>query len=174
MSGQTRLGYTAIELLVVVSIIALLSGLSLAYYNNFTQQKILENETRKLIDTFEAARSKASAGDKGSCTDFYGTVVKLGKAGTSDNGTNQTTDYFSLSACCNTTCDNSSFFYRSNFPQNIVFASPSNNTLIKFSPLNRGVDITPQIIVKDTVSNQCRQITISQAGTINEQKVNCP
>lgn len=72
-------GYSLIELLVVVSIIILFSGLSLAAYNNFNEEKKLETETKKLIDVLNLASKRSASGDinDNSCNDFHGYVVKF-------------------------------------------------------------------------------------------------
>lgn len=74
--------FTLIELIIVVVIIALFSGLLLANYNNFAQEKKLETEANKLVAVLELAKKKANAGDRtaviGSCLgDLTGYRVRL-------------------------------------------------------------------------------------------------
>ncbi len=65
-------GYSFIEILVVVSVIAVLSGLSLATYNNFTQQQNLDKEAKRLVDVLEIAKKKADAPDSAiTCTGTF-------------------------------------------------------------------------------------------------------
>ena len=56
--------FTLIELLIVISVILLFSGLSLAAYNNFNEEKKLEAETRKFVEVLELAKKKVISGDK--------------------------------------------------------------------------------------------------------------
>jgi len=55
--------FTLIELLIVVTVIGLFSGLSIAYYNNFTNEKKLEAGADQVYNVLELAKKKTSSGD---------------------------------------------------------------------------------------------------------------
>lgn len=63
MKLLTKKGFTLIELVISVSIILLFSGITLAFFNDFTEDKKLDAEADKLINTLELARSKAINSD---------------------------------------------------------------------------------------------------------------
>jgi prepilin-type N-terminal cleavage/methylation domain-containing protein len=56
-------GYTLIELLIVVAIVLIFTGLSLAYYNQYTDETTLRSEAKQVIDVIELAKKKASSSD---------------------------------------------------------------------------------------------------------------
>jgi prepilin-type N-terminal cleavage/methylation domain-containing protein len=64
-----RFGFTLVELMVVISIMALLFGVGLAKYNQFNQSRKIIEAAKILRSDLTFARSKALAGDKsGACT----------------------------------------------------------------------------------------------------------
>ena len=56
-------GFTLIELIVVMGILSIFSGIFLARYNENASQLKLKNEAKKLIDVLELAKKKALNGD---------------------------------------------------------------------------------------------------------------
>lgn len=60
-------GFTLIELLVVVTIILIITSMSLASYNNFTETQKLNAETQKVKNALELAKNKAYSGDASLC-----------------------------------------------------------------------------------------------------------
>jgi len=72
--------FTLIELLIVVSIIVIFSGLLLASYNNFTERKRLEAQGEKIIDILELAKKKSVSRDLSpnlNCLEFEGYSVSF-------------------------------------------------------------------------------------------------
>lgn len=153
--------FTLIELLITVTIIFIFSGLSIASYNNFTQNQQLKNEAKKFIDVLELARKKSIAGDLSNrnCDNFNGYQIK-----TFANN-NQNPDY-QLSICCNSSCTQIVIIKSYTIPDNINFQS--ENTF-RFWPLSAKLnppnDLT--LTLKNQSVNKCLQITINKFGVIN-------
>lgn len=59
-----RSGFTLIEIIIVVSIVALLTASGMAAYNRFTDEQKLTTETKKVVDEIDLLRKKALAGEK--------------------------------------------------------------------------------------------------------------
>lgn len=158
-------GFTLIELIVVVSIMTLFMGVSIANYNSFTTEKKFDAEVKRVVDVLELAKSKAHAGDVGafSCDDFNGYQVALSGS-----------TYF-LRMCCDNTCTNFNTVATYRIPVGIS-ASFASGSSIQFYPLTTGVSVSSSntITVNSTVLNKCAPINISNNGLIEEgAKVSC-
>jgi len=143
----SKKSFTLIELLIVVTVIGLFSGLSIAYYNNFTNEKKLEAGADQVYNVLELAKKKTSSGDLSgeTCNNdvFDGYEVKSSADGSS----------YSLSLCCDGSCNTLIQTY--DLKDQIVFdptpLSIQFNTLtapvtaqtftIKSSSLNKYIDI---------------------------------
>jgi prepilin-type N-terminal cleavage/methylation domain-containing protein len=66
MNSTSSKGFTLVELIVVVSIIMIFSGMSFAYYNSFTSSKKVEKEAQQLLDILQSARQRAITGENAS------------------------------------------------------------------------------------------------------------
>ena len=62
-------GFTVVELLVVVGIIAVLTTIGVASYNNFNDRKVLESAVEELKSNLRLAQSKAINNEKDSNLD---------------------------------------------------------------------------------------------------------
>jgi len=154
-------GYTLIELLIVIAIIALFSGLSLAYYNNYTDDRKLAGEAKQLVDVLNLAYKKATAVDltpNSSCSDFRGYVVTFPPL------TPSTT--YSL----NFNCDGSNQLV-SQYSINIgvVINSASVNSIL-FKPLSAGTNLAGDatITLKNSNISKCIDIWVHIVGTVEE------
>ena len=80
-------GFTLIELIVVIGIVSLFTGIFIARYNESANQLKLRNEAKKLVDTLELAKKKALTADlfDKNCTDFRGYRVIIGSGNYSLN-----------------------------------------------------------------------------------------
>jgi len=149
---------------VVTTIILVFSGLSLAYYNNFTQEKKLNQETQKLINTIELAKKKANIGEMENCTSLCGYQFLVNSSG------------YSVNICCtcniNGDCVNPIPIINYSFPSNLGINSIDNFTTM-FRPLSPL--ITPgDIRLKNKNINKCQKISINQTGIIEIQDISCP
>ena len=185
--------FTIIELLIVVAIIALFSGLSLAYYNNFGQQAKLKEEARKIVDVLELAKKKANSGDIPP-----GVTCSSGFNGYQVKGTDKKT--YLLSLCCGGQCNLPINTYSIPANSNVVINSMKyfidithsyDISYVKFKLLTAGVNIpnpsdpldpskeilisldtSPNtqvvIVLKSATSLKCIPITITPSAIIKE------
>lgn len=155
MSRYSSKGFSIIELLVVVSIISILTITSFAYYNNFTADKNLETETRKLSDVLNLARKKASSADA-TCNPFNGYQVKI-----------DSTIKYSLWQLCGIDGVDNAPIKSYDVVSDGVTLTPNTGNVI-FNPLSSGATITGISIIKvANTSGKCYKIDLSPTGTIN-------
>ena len=146
--------FTLIEILIVISILVIFSGILLASYNNFTQIKTLEQEVNHLVDILSLAKGKTQAGDiEFDCTgmeEFGGYRVEI-----SD------TDY-GLQQCCRDTLTKSisscgQYLNIYKFPSYISnLTGPIN---LDFAPLTGGVNEST-LTLKNRYIDKCIDISI--------------
>lgn len=162
MKTQIR-SFTLIEVIVVFTIIVLLTGLSLATYNNFTQQKNLERELNRLIDVLSLAKAKAQASDINFECDgvnpddeFGGYRVEVSFA---DYNLKQLCRDSSTKILTNPGPEITSY----NFPSNVNKSSGDQNT--DFYPLSGGASIST-ITIRNSTIKKCITISITNTGII--------
>ncbi len=159
---DNKIGFTLIELIVVIGVTALILGISLSYYNNFTAQQQLRAEARKIVDVLELAKNKAAAGDSpGTCNGgFEGYRINF----TAPNS-------YSINACCGGTCSSiATYTIQSN-----VSVTIQSSGCIKFRQLAAGLDtsatgclpFTPTLKSTAFNSPNCLQITIDNSGKVS-------
>lgn len=154
--------FTLIEIIVVLAIMGLMTGLVLSRYNDFTQTKLLSNNVRRAIDILELAKKKANSGDaSASCTQFNGYKFLI-----------SSTTRFSLNKNCESNVDTLIQIY--NLDGGLQFKNGANESVL-FRVLSRGAAIStganPYIItIKNTAVSpaKCSDITvIPETGLID-------
>jgi len=145
--------FTLIELLIVVTVIGLFSGLSIAYYNNFTNEKKLEAGANLVYDALELAQKKTSSADLSAqtCDPFEGYEVTSSADGSS----------CSLYICCSGSCNTLIKTYDLNDQVRFDHVSKS----IQFKILTAPV-IPVTFTIKSSSLNKCINIVINAAGLI--------
>lgn len=68
---RNRCGFSIVEIVIVLAVLVLFAGLSMAGFRYFGQTRQLDGEARKVVSMLELAKKKASAGEK-LCTGFDG------------------------------------------------------------------------------------------------------
>lgn len=168
--------FTLIEILVVISIMAIFIGVSLAQYNSYTEQIKLKNEAKKLVDVLELAKKKASSGDLNNLTcngGFLGYEVNI--------DTNTTS--YSLSLRC-ALAPSSQLIVTYNFPY-LNISTQSGTGLFRFKQLSAGLEYktieaadpttAPSIKLKNSSIDKCVTISISVIGIVelDETLIDC-
>ncbi|MEN9327751.1 MAG: hypothetical protein RI947_559 [Candidatus Parcubacteria bacterium] len=158
-STNKHAGFTLIELIVVIAIMTLFFGISIANYNGFTAEKKFDAEVKKFVDILELAKSKARAGDIGgfSCEDFDGYEVAFADP-----------NYF-LRMCCDNVCTSFNTISTYAFPDGVT-ATLTGATEIRFHPLSFALD-SPNpitITINSGTLNKCVEVMISTNGLIEE------
>ena len=149
-------GFTFIELIIVVFVLLLFTGLTIANYGNFNEEKKLEDELKRLSSVLHLARTKAVAADADpnlpACADFKGYYATISAAS------------YKLERSCAGTPDEVQTY---SLPANII----SKTTLqILFKPLNAGTDLpsVTTVTLRNNILDKCIDIQISPSGTIKE------
>jgi len=158
---RNKFGFTLIELLIFLTIISIFSTVGLAYYNNYNQQVRLRSDVKKLVDVIDLAKKKAYSSDLYQpCSNFLGYRVIINE----------------FSYLLRFNCGGSYQTVQSyNFDTNVRAVSGTGN--FNFKPLGLGTNLTINSIrLKNSVINQCLNISISSIGIINvnETLISCP
>ena len=163
--------FTIVEILVVIGIIVLLTGLSLASYNRLIQEKNLEKEINRLIDVLSLAKSKAQSGDVNTdCStifpldtlEFGGYRVEINTANYSFRQSCRDINTKVLSAF-------GSIIQSYDFP--LVVSNTSALSTVDFYPLSGGATNTT-LTIKNSSINECLDLTISETGVITAGDTN--
>lgn len=166
LHDKYKKGFSLIELLVVITIIFIMTGMSIAAYNKFTQYQKLDTATKKVDDIIELTRKKAISSDLGifnfaTCSDFRGYRVTIG-------GNN-----ISFFINCNGT-------YTSVAPPfimetNINFPNCAGSCTVDYKPLTAEVTLSPAgfassryIRIRNSAlgATECNTLTISGSGIV--------
>lgn len=156
-------GFTLIEILIVISIGSIVMTIAAARYNQLTQRKRIEQQTKNTVTFLRKIKKMADSGEKFGCN---GTLLQY-------NVWNYNSPPTQLSSVG--VCDSGS-------GTAIVLDNQSGTKVqldrsFKFLPLSKGTDVdnpaTPvQEVVTIVVSNNngsiSRSITIDSGGNINE------
>lgn len=157
----SEVGFTLIEFLVITVIVLIFSGISLARYNDFTQQLRLKNEAKKLVDVLELSKKKSLTADlfDKNCTNFSGYRTILAETS------------YTMNFCCLAVCTNVSTYNLST--GNTVTSGLGNYdfTPLMINPVFAGNSVR----IKNSIINKCIDINISAIGIfeINETLVSC-
>lgn len=145
-------GYTLIEILVVLGIVTILSGFGIARYNTFTQQLILKNQAKKIVDVIELAKKKATSADLyQDCSDFQGYQVVINA------------NTFLMNFNCGGT-----YTTIQNYSMTSNVAVTSGTGSLNFLPLGIGTNLAINSLrLKNSKTDQCIDISISPIGIIN-------
>jgi len=154
-------GFSLIELLVVISVMIIFIGGTLAQYNTYTEQIKLKNDAKKLLDVIELAKKKALTSDlqDKTCTDFTGYKVTISAGSCS-----------LLFGCASVY----SAVQSHNLSTNVSITTGTGD--LNFPPLMTGANITINTItLKNSVINKCVVISISAIGIVelDETLISC-
>jgi prepilin-type N-terminal cleavage/methylation domain-containing protein len=169
---KLKSGFTLIELVVVMAIIAILAGAGVASYSTLATSKASDQETKRLTDTLELAKKKALANDQSypcssvnvSTPNLYGFQVVINSTG-----------YNLVMDCVDVTGKNFNTYTVSSytFPSIVTVTSATPNT-VEFMPLTvrPSMTNTNQIVIHNSASNKNKCISVSITGVI-ESDVSC-
>lgn len=161
--------YSLIELLIVMSIIAIMSGASLFAYNSFNAEKLVTTESKKILNILEIARSKAINNDLGtttsaSCQPFGGYQVVFDKVA----------QKYKTQILCNGTAFDRITTDMSTLVDISVFPGPP--AVMTFAPATGDVTTCTgsacTIHINSQSFGKCKVITLQTIGPIDE--ADCP
>lgn len=150
---KTALGYTLIELLIVITLVTLLFSLGMAQYNQFNRRQILVKARDELISNLRLAQGKSLAGEKpDACLDEILTGHKLKFVN------NQS---YKIVAVCNIEVDLKTDI---SLPAEVTKQSGPNEVF--FKGLSQGTDIDGQAEIILAGFSETKTITITATGEI--------
>ena len=163
-------GYTLIELLIVMAILALLFGFSFAAYTNFNKNRSLENGAREVEVVLRDAQHKAISGEYdqgGTCTKLISWMV---------NWTADTADY-SLVGRCETSGGSMNFSnippYKLSSVGTVQFYNSGSITFNSF--LQSPIISSPVCIHFSSDVNNFYKVTVTAGGVIDvSRETTCP
>lgn len=156
-------GFTLIEILVVLTIVILLTGVSIAAFSNYNQESQLNKEAQKLVDVLNLTRGKAQTSDINfACSgsdEFGGYRVNL-----------MDIDYdYAFRQCCRDTdtkimvCADS-ILQTYKLPGNIRLTA--NSDAVDFYPLSEGAK-PATITLENSPINKCLDVSVLDTGVIS-------
>lgn len=153
-----NLGFSLIEVLISISIIIIFSGMGMVYYNNFTEQKKLDQETKRFTDTLELAKVKSSSGDTSLCQGVE-TTPMIKKYSVDVN----TTSYKLAPECLTGTPVPLNY----EVPNNIQIGVTGAPQRISFDP--QMIQIAPICLFFKNISlNKCTYVNVEKTGIISD------
>lgn len=157
-------GFTLIEIIIVTGVVAIFSGISFAYYSQFSQKNKLESQVTQLEDVLYLARKKSMANDfyDPTCLNFNGYQIKF-------IGNQQYEFYF----CCEASCGVNTLINTYYLSSPVTFSYVPTSSVL-FKPGTGQIDEETTITFEDSTLNKCFQIAIKQSGLINTDKLICP
>lgn len=171
--GKLKRAFTIVEFLVVFGIIGLITTLSIASYNTFTETFKLKNEVQNAIAVFSLAQKRAVAGEdvssytpacSGSTFDSF--IVSFTASG----------GYTMQGQCVNGVGTKTAY----GTPVTYSIDPVNKNIAIldtgsaAFTKLTGAPDSSKTIKFKNTTKNECIQIDISATGLISSSNITCP
>ncbi len=155
-SNVKKKGFTLVELLVVATIIISLTGISLAWYSNFSEDKELDKQIQDFIQVIEMAKNKAYAGDASVCGNSEGITPQLKEY-------NIVVDSSAVRA--NPICTGIPTGYVYPIEGHAVFLTPTMKISFgAFGKLNGNKSLC--IPIQNTVSNKCKYVNINESGLV--------
>lgn len=160
-------GFSLIELLVSISVVAILSGIGLAAFSTFSRRQIVASATRQLLSDLRLAQSKADSNEKTvDCEDadpdedlLLGYKVEV----------NSTDKQYQISPVCTSTPPPAPIKTVS-FSPVITVGIVSNPLTITFRTMRQGVEsvgfANSKVAISLSAYGVTRTVTVSQSGEI--------
>lgn len=168
---KTKTAFTLIEIMVVVSIILIFTGMSLVYYNVFTQERLLNTETDKLVSVLEIAKKNSTSASEAASANCPSTYQFRGNAITFTS-----TKTYTISNCCAaletdaTSCPDTVNTYKMKDPVNIS-NSPSTISFDKLYGTATAMSIIVRLGTGTTNSTKCYTVTVSSVGVVTKSNM---
>ncbi len=156
-------GFTLIEILVVTGVIVLFSGISISYFNQFTEEKKLVNHTKKIMNAIELTKSKTNSFDNTLCRGGIN-ITPLVQNYTFQTGLGPGANQFKIIPSC---------LYGTPVP--VSYSAESGIVMptrsVVFNKLYAPVTCTC-ILSRSDILNKCRYVKVTEAGVIEDGDCN--
>lgn len=154
--NMNKKSFTLIELIIVVGIITIFTGISLASYNTFNDQAKLKTETQKFADILELAKKKAASSDSPVACQLTSYKVIAGASSS-----------YTFQRCCVTSgCSTLSTYNISP----LIFAT---NKTVDFTPLTGDANLQ-SFQIQNASGSQSMYVCVNTKGVIEVKTTACP
>lgn len=154
MKGKLS-GFTLIELIISIGVIAILSSIGLASYVQFNRRQILNSAVRTFLNDLQLAQSKAESNERpqGCSGNLLSYQVSIQTSG------------YKVEAICSSSVEIKNI----DFPERV--GKTSGFDWVKFKTLRGGVEVFPSVqnFLVLTAFGKDRTVTIGSAGEISSQ-----
>lgn len=154
--NEKSVAFTILELLIVLAVVAISCGLSLASYNRFTQERQFQNAISKLQTVLQFAITSTHSGDSTFCRGTLPKVVFV-SVFLQDAKT-----YILKPTCSSGTAQNYSFTLEGD----IVFNSYDFS--VDFSPITYERGSESCIVLKSNTLNSCHAVYVNSISKISK------
>ena len=158
-------GFTLIEVIIVVSIISLLTAGLIPSFSNYTKSQTLKQAQEKVVSDLANVQNRALAGEQGASvvgTKYWGIRFV--------DGSNE----YEVFAQTTTTCPSTTpYIQRTETLDGNVEIDVSVTGCVFFSTANGDQSGLGSISIKETGGSTCRKIDINSAGLITKAQT-CP
>ncbi len=150
--------FSLIELIIVVVLIVMLSGWTIAHFNTLTAEEELSKEAKRFTDILDLARKKTLSGDSSMCLSVPQPKSSGFNVSITDENSYQLVPNCEAGTPDTITYDMSGHVAFTSYPQ-----------LIEYRPYMQVEE--KKIILKETNINKCLEVEIESAGTT--ELLNC-
>lgn len=160
MAKNNTVGFSLIEILVIIGLISLVAGVSLGQYSSFGSQKKIEAEALRLSKTLEVARQRVTSGDKSGISNPGSCTLSAGKVTYSATSV-------SLIATCGSDITIATYQVASGVEM-------TTSGTVSFQP--DGTPVNPAcIIVSQSAGGKCRKVIVSISGVVDvgDEELSC-
>lgn len=159
--------FTIIEFLIVFGIIGIVTTLSIASYNTFTESNKLKDEVQNAVSVLSLAQKRATTGEDcgSSCTFDSFKVAFTGSAGYTMQGQSDV-------AGVKTPYGTAVTYAIDAVNSNIVILD--NTKSVTFNKLTGAPNSADTIRFKNNLAIKCTQISITATGLISTSNITCP
>jgi prepilin-type N-terminal cleavage/methylation domain-containing protein len=161
MDKSNTKSFTLIEILIVTTIIAVLSGTSMALFSTYRDDKVLAAQVSILTRVLELAKNKATAGDTSLCSNSQNAHV---------DGYTVSVDPLNITLLPG--CDTIPTPLIYPIPTTILYPTPSFSFRFDSRNYQGGTEKYP---IKNRSTNKCKFVQIDETGLItNGDYTTCP
>ncbi len=163
-NNRLNLSFTLIEIIIIIGILLISTGISLSFYNRFNQETDLEVEVNKITDLINLAKKKSMSYDISQANEdcqFSGFQIFF-----------PSNNQYQLQLCCRNDCLENINLNSFRLKLNLILINYP--PAIIFYPTSGETDKDYSIIVKHNLLNKCKQININKKGVVNINNISCP